>query len=147
MKLSDIKNILPTLEDIHFILPDGTTVPEHFHVTEVGVVTKHFVDCGGVERMDRVVNFQLWNARDIDHRLKPQKLLDIIALCEKSIGSEDLEVEVEYQGTTIEKYGLLFRDDAFLLTPKQTNCLAPDKCNISPDQMPEKKSCCCGGAC
>jgi len=30
-----------------FKLPEGTYLPAHFHMTEVGLVTKHFVDCGG----------------------------------------------------------------------------------------------------
>jgi hypothetical protein len=46
MKLSEIKK-LDTLENVTFQLPDGTTVPEHFHVTEVGLITKNFIDCGG----------------------------------------------------------------------------------------------------
>lgn len=36
MKLSEIKEILPTLENVEFQLENGTFVPEHFHVTEVG---------------------------------------------------------------------------------------------------------------
>ncbi|MFN3590302.1 MAG: DUF6428 family protein, partial [Spirosomataceae bacterium] len=59
MKLSEIKAHLSTLENVEFQLPSGTFVPEHFHVTEVGLVTKHFIDCGGTERIERVVNFQL----------------------------------------------------------------------------------------
>ena len=78
MKLSDIKQILPTLQNIEFQLEDGTFVPEHFHVTEVGQITKNFIDCGGVIRTEKVVNFQLWNADDYEHRLKPGKLLNII---------------------------------------------------------------------
>ena len=35
MKLSEIKNILPTLENVEFQLENGRFVPEHFHVTEV----------------------------------------------------------------------------------------------------------------
>ena len=41
MKLSDVKNQLYTLENVTFQLPNGTFVPEHFHVTEVGLVTKN----------------------------------------------------------------------------------------------------------
>lgn len=36
----------------------------------------------------------------MDHRLKPKKLLDIIALSEKILLLEDLKIEVEYQGVT-----------------------------------------------
>ena len=70
MKLSDIKNILSTAEAVQFELQNGIPVPEHFHVTEVGVISKHFIDCGGVVRNEKVANFQLWDANDFDHRLK-----------------------------------------------------------------------------
>lgn len=40
MKLSEIKKHLNTVELVNFELENGTPVPEHFHVTEVGVVTK-----------------------------------------------------------------------------------------------------------
>ena len=108
MKLSEIKSTLATAEAVNFILENGTKVPDHFHVTEVGVITKHFIDCGGTVRDEKVANFQLWNANDTDHRLRPQKLLNIIALSEKVLGIEDLEVEVEYQADTIGKYGIRF---------------------------------------
>ena len=132
MKLSEIKKQLSTLETVNFKLPDGTFVPEHFHVTEVGLVTKHFIDCGGVERIEKVVNFQLWNANDYEHRLKPQKLANIIALSEKKLGIGDLEIEVEYQTETIGKYDLDFNGKDFVLLQKKTACLATDACGISP---------------
>jgi hypothetical protein len=59
MKLSEIKNHLSTLKNIAFKLPNGTLVQPHFHVTEVGRITKDFIDCGGKVRSERVVNFQL----------------------------------------------------------------------------------------
>ncbi|WP_163709006.1 DUF6428 family protein [Mangrovibacterium lignilyticum] len=130
MKLSQIKSALKQLETIAFQLPNGELVPTHFHVTEVGKVTKHFIDCGGTVRNEEVVNFQLWNATDYDHRLHPEKLLHIINLSEKTLNIGDLEIEVEYQGQTIEKFGLDFDGTNFLLTSKQTDCLAKDKCGI-----------------
>ncbi|MGW8123551.1 DUF6428 family protein [Roseivirga echinicomitans] len=36
MKISEIKSHLNNLEQIAFQLPDGSLVPSHFHVTEVG---------------------------------------------------------------------------------------------------------------
>ena len=74
MKLSEIKKELQLLETIAFKLPNGDLVPSHFHVTEVGKITKHFIDCGGVIRKEEKVNFQLWEANDYDHRLHPEKL-------------------------------------------------------------------------
>ncbi len=138
MKLSEIKSKLNQLETIAFQLPDGTLVPNHFHVTEVGKVTKHFIDCGGTVRNEEVVNFQLWNANDYDHRLHPEKLTKIIELSEKVLGMEDLEIEVEYQSETIGKFGLDFDGQHFLLTTKQTDCLAKDQCGI-PTEKPRVK--------
>jgi len=138
MKLSEIKSALSTLETIAFKLPNGDLVPNHFHVTEVGKITKHFIDCGGTVRKENVVNFQLWNANDYDHRLHPEKLVHIIELSEKVLGIEDLDIEVEYQGETIGKFGLDFDGTNFLLTTKQTDCLAKDQCGI-PAEKPKVK--------
>jgi hypothetical protein len=147
MKLSEIKEILPTLENVEFQLEHGTFVPEHFHVTEVGQITKNFIDCGGTIRNEKVVNFQLWNADDYEHRLKPGKLLHIIELSEAKLGIEDSEIEVEYQAGTIGKYDLEFNGKHFILRNKKTACLAEDACGI-PSQKPkiklsELQSSCC----
>ena len=154
MKLSDIKNILSTAEAVQFELQNGIPVPEHFHVTEIGVVTKHFIDCGGTIRNEKVANFQLWDANDFDHRLKPQKLLNIIKLSEDKLGMEDLEIEVEYQSETIGKYDMDFDGKTFVLVSKQTACLASDSCGIPPEklkrnlsEMTTQNSCRPGGGC
>jgi len=136
MKLSQVKIVLKELKTIGFQLPNGELVPSHFHVTEVGKITKHFIDCGGTVRNEEVVNFQLWNANDYNHRLHPEKLLKIIELSENVLNIEDLEVEVEYQADTIGKFGLDFDGTHFLLTTKQTDCLAKDNCGIP---QPKKK--------
>lgn len=138
MKLSEIKSKLKTLETIAFQLPNGTLVPNHFHVTEVGKISKHFIDCGGTVRQEEVANFQLWEANDYDHRLHPEKLLSIIELSEKVLNITDLDIEVEYQSDTIGKYNLDFDGTNFLLTSKQTDCLAKDNCGI-PEEKPRVK--------
>ncbi|UTA66748.1 MULTISPECIES: DUF6428 family protein [Emticicia] len=130
MKLSEIKEILPALENVEFQLENGTFVPEHFHVTEIGQINKNFIDCGGVIRNEKAVNFQLWDANDYEHRLKPGKLLSIIRLSEEKLGIEDAEIEVEYQSNTIGKYGLDFNGNTFVLKNKTTACLAQDACGI-----------------
>ena len=156
MKLSEIKAILVAAEAVNFKLPTGEFVPEHFHVTEIGLVTKHFIDCGGEERFEKVINFQLWNANDTEHRLKPEKLLNIISLSEKKLGITDLDIEVEYQAETIGKYDLDFNGKDFVLVPKQTACLATDACGIPPAKQKVQlvelqttpQSCCTpGGGC
>lgn len=138
MKLEEVKSALSKLNTIAFKLPNGNLVPNHFHVTEVGKITKHFIDCGGTVRNEEVVNFQLWNADDYDHRLHPEKLVHIIELSRKTLGIGNLEVEVEYQGQTIEKFALDFDGTNFLLTTKQTDCLAKDNCGI-PTEKPKVK--------
>lgn len=154
MKLSEIKSKLNQLETIAFQLPTGELVPSHFHVTEIGKITKNFIDCGGTVRSEEVVNFQLWNENDYDHRLHPEKLLNIIELSEKTLNIGDLEIEVEYQADTIGKFGLDFDGKNFLLTNKQTDCLAKDKCGIPEEkqkvnlgEMNKQNSCTPGGGC
>jgi hypothetical protein len=154
MKLSEIKNLLSAAEAVNFELQDGTMVPENFHVTEVGVVTKHFIDCGGTIRNEKVANFQLWDANDFEHRLKPQKLLNIIGLSEKVLGMEDLEIEVEYQLNTIGKFDLDFNGKHFVLVSKKTACLASDACGIPQEKLKvnlseiqNQNSCKPGGGC
>lgn len=53
MKLSEVKTILSTVEGVNFMLPNNQFVPENFHVTEVGLISKHFIDCGGTERTEK----------------------------------------------------------------------------------------------
>ena len=135
MKLSEVKAALSKLDALYFELPDGSSVPSHFHVTEIGEVVRRFVDCGGTLRKQTVINFQLFTATDYDHRLQASKLKDIIAISEKYLLLEDQEVEVEYQGDTIQRFGLEFNGERFLLTPKQTDCLAKEACGI-PQEKP-----------
>jgi len=135
MKLAAFKEKLSSIENLNFILPNGTFVSNHFHVTEVGEISKHFIDCGGTERIEKVINFQLWEANDFDHRLAPSKLQKIIALSEKMLGIGNLEIEVEYQTETISKYGIEFENGNFLLVSKHTNCLAQDKCEIPTEKL------------
>lgn len=155
MTLHQVKEELQNLDYLNFNLANGTAVPAHFHVTEVGLINKQFIDCGGSLRQEQKVSFQLWNANDYDHRLHPEKLLQIINLAEKQLGLGNFEVEVEYQADTIGKYGLEFKDGAFVLSSTQTDCLAKDQCGI-PAEKPklqlavlqkETKACTPGGGC
>ena len=135
MTLSEIKAHLHLLQNVQFLLPNGTFVPDCFHVTEVGLISKQFIDCGGTVRHNRVINFQLWNANDLEHRLKPKELLEIIKLSEKTFELPDLQIEVEYQNDTIGKYDLDFNGHCFVLLNKQTACLAQDQCGITPSKQ------------
>ena len=156
MKISELKNHLNNVIELNFQLPNGTTIPAHFHLTEIGLITKDFVDCGVSIHHEKWATMQLWVANDVNHRLQPNSLLKIIDNSEKIIGKEDLEVEVEYQTDTIGRYGLNFKDNNFVLTIKYTDCLAQDKCGI-PQEKPKvlmsdlangNQSCCTpGGGC
>ncbi len=156
MKLSEFKNQLNKVTQVNFFQPNGMAVPSHFHITEAGLISKHFIDCGGTVRNEKVITFQLWTSHDTDHRLEPSKLLKIISLSENLFGNEDLNIEVEYQTDTVGKYGLEIEGEHFLLTAKQTDCLAKDNCGIPQEkqklqlaELKTGKSCCApeGGCC
>ena len=130
MRLSEFISALQQLDEFRFQTPNGDFVPPHFHITEVGMIHKHFIDCGGTERKEQRVNFQLWSSDDVYHRLQPQKVIDIIRLSQQKMNISDEEIEVEYQGETIGKYGLAFDGNNFQLITKQTDCLAKDNCGV-----------------
>ena len=147
MTLYQLKEQLQQQTALAFELPNGSLVPNHVHVTEVGKVTKHFIDCGGVIRKEEVVNLQLWEADDYDHRLHPKKMLQILTLSEKAFNLQDLEIEVEYQGITIQKFGLDLKGNNFLLTQKETACLAQEACGVPEAKAEVANSCAPGSGC
>ena len=114
MNLQELKDSLQQRDEITFVLPSGEYVPPHFHVTEVGKSSKLYVDCGGTVRAEEVITFQLWSANDYDHRIQPQKILQII-IAEDALGLENLEVEIEYQRDNRTLWSLVDKD-RFLLT-------------------------------
>ena len=113
MKLSEFKANLTGMTTVSFQLPNGSTVPAHYHITEVGHVQKRFIDCGGTTRLEDRICFQLWEADDVDHRLQAEKLMKIIELSERTLNLPDEEIEVEYQGATIGKYQLAWNGASF----------------------------------
>ncbi len=156
MKIIEFKKALQSRKGVEFFLENGTPVAAHFHITEVGLLTRHFIDCGGVLRADKKANLQLWEANDLDHRLEAVKMLKIIETAESLFGIVDLEIEVEYQQNTIGKFGLALNDGKFILTATQTNCLAQDHCGIPNLELPSEmkvisdlksSSCIPGGGC
>lgn len=151
MKVSEFKNSLALVDVFSIQLPNGTLVPPHFHITEMGLLTKNYIDCGNTLREEKQVTFQVWFAGDEDHRLEPTKVFKIIEAAKPLIGESDLEIEVEYQDAqTIGKYGIEFHNNRFVLTPKETACLAQDHCGIPADKMktkigewkPKETACC-----
>lgn len=126
---------------MHWMLPDRSFVPNHYHITEVGRVQKDFIDCGGTVRSLASCLLQIWVAHDEHHRLETTKLAKILEVAGPVLKSDDLPLEVEYEEGTIAQYpvsgvevtpaGLLFS-----LGAKHTACLAPEKCGI------DGKGCC-----
>jgi len=120
---------------MHWMLPDRSFVPVHYHITEVGRVRKDFIDCGGTVRSTAACVLQVWVANDLDHRLETTKLASIMRVAGPLLGSDSLPVEVEYETGVVSQYpiggmevtpsGLLF-----YLGTKHTACLAPEKCGV-----------------
>ena len=130
MKLSEFKKHLSVVKELNFLQHNGEFVPLHLHITEVGLITMNFLDCGGDVHTDKLANLQIWAADDVHHRLEPNGLLKIIELSNKVLGNADLEIEVKYQTETIGKYKIEKQGVNFVLVSKQTDCLAKIKCNI-----------------
>ena len=155
MKYSDFKKAIESINEITILLPDNSTVPQHFHITEVGLINKHFIDCGGKERTSKLISFQIWVAEDINHRITPQKLLKILDASSFITGNADFELEAEYQTNTIGKYGVEFNGTNFILNNKFTECLAAEVCGVDSekykmnlgDLKPTSSCCTPGGGC
>jgi hypothetical protein len=150
MKLSEFKNYLTGLSAINFVMPNGDTVAAHFHITEIGLVNKQFIDCGGEMHTHKLVTMQIWVNDDIQHRLAPTNLLNIISLFEKEITPQDIEIELEYEIETIGKYSLEFDGQYFKLIAKRTDCLAKTKCMVPTPQnnfITLGNACTPGGGC
>lgn len=130
MNLTELKNVLQTLTTVELHLPDHSSVPAHYHITEVGQVQKQFVDCGGTFRTLNTIRLQLWVSTDSDHRLTADKWLGILAKAEQQLGLKDVEIEIEYQANTIQVYRLSAQAGQLLLLNTYTECLAPDLCGI-----------------
>ncbi|MFO0847590.1 MAG: DUF6428 family protein [Gemmataceae bacterium] len=122
---------------LHLMLPDGSFVPAHFHVTEVGRVQKEFIDCGGTARSTTACVLQVWVADDTQHRLDTTKLAKIIQIGTPLFPSMNLPVEVEYENGLVSQYpvgGAEVTPSGVLLHlgSKHTACLAQDRCGVVP---------------
>jgi hypothetical protein len=123
---------------VRLVLPDGSFVPSHFHVTEVGRVQKDFIDCGGTLRHSVACVLQVWIANDVDHRLEASKLAGILRKGITLFESTDVPLEVEYDSGVISQYPVLKIEATpegviVHLETKHTNCLAQDRCGVRLD--------------
>ena len=137
IRLSEFDHLLRSAphSQLRFALPDGTLVPAHFHVTEVGRVDKRFIDCGGTRREIGSCVLQVWVAEDREHRLAAGKLSGILALAADLLAGEDLPVEVEFERGVVSQYPVVASESQeglllFHLGLKHTDCLARDRCGL-----------------
>ncbi|MDA0766947.1 MAG: DUF6428 family protein [Verrucomicrobia bacterium] len=98
MTIGDLKSTLASHhgKPITIQLPDGETIPPHFHVTEVGFAKKDFIDCGGKIRTEGKCLLQIWVATDTDHRVDGDKLAAILKHGAPVLPTDALPVEIEY---------------------------------------------------
>jgi hypothetical protein len=150
MKLHELQSILRAHPGAHprFLLLGGGQIPAHFHITEVGHVTKKFVDCGGTFREGETCVLQTHVADDFEHRLQAGRFADILDLGRPILPGDDLEVEVEWDCCVISQYpiasGWAVADRLeFQLASKHTDCLAKEKCGCESDAAASMVSACC----
>ncbi len=163
MKLSAFRSMLGQYPDANIViqLPDGSTVPRHFHVTEVGRVTKDFVDCGGTFRSSEACVLQTWTGveRDDGHRLTAGKLVHILGLAGRIIPSQEIPVEVEHEAGLVSQYPVASIEGTstqvtVLLARKHTDCLARESCRTDGQEncgcadgaTEQSEAACCAGS-
>ena len=151
MTVTDLKAALAAHPDqpLALVLPDGSTVPPHFHVTEVAFSKKDFIDCGGTIRHEGKAVLQIWVAKDVDHRVNSTSLAKILEHGAPVIPTDALPVEIEYcmPGLTYMKLSEAQpREEALhlILSHLETDCLAKDVCGVTPSgEACEPGSGCC----
>ncbi|MDQ2800885.1 MAG: DUF6428 family protein [Armatimonadota bacterium] len=140
----------------HLVLPGLNPVPVSFHITEVGHVTKKFIDCGGKVHTIQTCQLQAWLGDDTEHRLLAGKMAGVLNLAEaKGVlpAGEDLDVEFEYEDTALSQYPVenyIVTEKAVVLNlaSKHTDCLAKDICLPSlPMAVGTAAVGCCGPSC
>ena len=146
----DVKQLKAVLsansgKEVQLFLPGGDSVPQHFHVTEIGSVRKDFIDCGGTQRVHSSCLIQCWVATDVEHRIGSEKFLKILEMGGKVLVGDFLPVEVEYESGVISQYPLESvtgegETIELRLTKKHTDCLAKEKCGI-PKVSEEEEDC------
>ena len=136
MKYSELKKyIAATAEDkaIVFLLPNQENIVPHFHITDIGTVKGHFVDCGGISRIEHNIQIQLWLGNDTDHRIKVKNILSILNASEQQLNPSsvflDSAVLIEYGESNASRFNICQIEttaNAVLihLSDAKTQCLA-----------------------
>jgi hypothetical protein len=152
MTITELEALLAAHPDqpMRFVLPNGKSIPDQYHITEVGHVRKDFIDCGGTVRSASACVLQAWvAANDEEHRLLAGKLATILRLAAKILPNGELPVELEYEAPVISQFsisGSKVAPDAivFQLANKHTDCLAKESCGLEGGSCGTGDSDCCG---
>lgn len=120
-------------QSLRIVLPNGEVIAAHFHITEVGHVSKNFMDCGGTRRKTESCLLQTWVFLDLHHRLTTTKLANILRMAGDVLPALDLPVEIEHEAGVVSQYPVVSgSSDGQTLTLttglKHTACLAMDLC-------------------
>lgn len=150
MNVSELKSLLQANPAARpqFTLPDGDVIPTHFHITEVGHVTKRFIDCGGMlHDQTSTCLLQAYVGEDVDHRLDAATFAKILALGAKVLPHDDLPVEIEYDCCVVAHYPIDSATVAdgvieFQLGSKHTDCLAKRRREAAAGSTAVAAGCC-----
>ena len=143
MELHEFTAVLRQQPDktLVFTLPGGREIPRHFHITEIGKVSRDFIDCGGTRRSTESCLLQTLVTKDTDHRLSTTKLATIVELA-STLGLDDhspVEAEVQLETTAIFSVAsceVAANELRFSLAAKRTACLAPETCGVEMNSLP-----------
>jgi Family of unknown function (DUF6428) len=148
MTLSDLQETLEKHPNSfpRFVLPDGTYIPAHAHVTEVGHVVRNFIDCGGLIGQEEKIVLQTHVGDDKEHRLRSHRFAKILQLGNRVIPHPGLDVDVEYDCCVVAQYPIAeARLDGehlnLMLLRGKTQCRARER--LAP---PEAAHCCATSA-
>ena len=93
---------------INVHLPDGSLIPAHYHLTDVGCVNRYFIDCGGHTREENYIQMQLWLGKDSHHRLTADTFLKILDHSQTVLNKLDKlaesEIHIEYKTDFVAQY-------------------------------------------
>lgn len=137
-----------TQSPIEFYLPNGNQIPAHFHLTDVGSVFRHFIDCGAQVRDESYVQIQLWLGKDIEHRLKGETILKILnhskVVLNKLPNLPNTDVIIEYKEVLTSQYPIAHIEQIdqvvrVYLKSSETQCLAAIR---HEQEKSAGKSCC-----
>lgn len=153
MTLHEFHTLLGNHSDkaLKLLLPGGESVPQSFHVTEVGRVQKTFLDCGGRLHQTDVCQIQAWVGSDEDHRLAVGKLLKIFEKSALILPGAGSPIEIEYEQGLLSQYPIAgyeitAKEILFQLEKKHTDCLAKDIC-LPPAKADQGNASCQGSGC